>query len=202
MLEIGERKFLSIPGDRHHDLPPLLVRGEMPTTEWQLLFGTATEIVDSDELLSETVRLTELEEALERRRLDLAATLLQQYKTFLTQWNWGDSVVEWIRQCEITFDGQPDLKPLLRRNIWPHAGRASFVNLIQDKHREVDVALHKVVGLRLAFRQPPPISCVSEQFLMYLNGAIAESAYEAWANMGSDSASFPPERFDFPLYVM
>jgi hypothetical protein len=60
--------------------------------------------------------------------------------------------------------------------------------------------LEKAVGLRLTFRQPPPISCFSNQFLFYLNHSVASSAWQAWVNLTpSPIAALPPERFTFQI---
>jgi len=39
------------------------------------------------------------------------------------------------------------------------------------------------VGLRLTFRQPPPIDCCSNQFLLYLNSTVADTAYRTWSHL-------------------
>jgi hypothetical protein len=58
------------------------------------------------------------------------------------------------------------------------------------------VELEKAVGLRLAFRQMPPIRCCTDQFLFYLNNSVAHTAYRTWQDMTpSPIASLPPERF-------
>lgn len=204
MLEIGERKFIQIPGDKHHQLPPLLVRTAGRLEGAESVFGQAAAIVDSEELIPDTIQAVAPPEDLERRRLDLAFTLIDRYQSFLGLWLWGDSVLEWIRQCEITFETLPDLRFLVSGEVWPRAGRASLVTLLSDKHVEPrEAPLDRAVGLRLTFRQPPPIGCFSEQFLLYLNGSVAESAYRAWVSLASQpAASLPPERFDFQVHVM
>ena len=69
--------------------------------------------------------------------MDLALNLVDQYMGLLSHWHWGDAVIEWIRQCEITF-GERGLNcaTLLRSDLWPHAGRSSFVKLLEDKSVE------------------------------------------------------------------
>ena len=58
-------------------------------------------------------------------------------------------------------------------------------------------------GMRLTFRQPPPLKCFSDQFLLYLNTSIADTAYHTWAGMSVDAASsLPPERFHFDVVNM
>src|ERR1022692_4447418 len=111
------------------------------------------------------------------------------------------SIVEWIRQCEITFQSQSALRDLLHPDVWPHASRSSFVTLLADKHVTTPgVALETAVGLRLTFRQPPPIDCCSSEFLFCLNSSIAGSAYNAWARMGAGMpALLPPDRFHFDV---
>ena len=65
------------------------------------------------------------------------------------------------------------------------------------------VVLEKAVGMRLTFRQPPPIRCFSNQFLFYLNYSVAGSAFEHWASMSPDPVSaLPPERFTFDVVNM
>jgi hypothetical protein len=141
------------------------------------------------------------EEAVERRKMDLALNLVDQYLGLLNHWHWGDAVVEWIRQCEITFGTRIELRHLLRSDVWPHAGRSSFITLLEDKAvKPRGVELEKAVGLRLAFRQMPPIRCCSDQFLFYLNNSVAHTAYQTWSNMTPRPiSSLPPERFEFEV---
>ena len=49
------------------------------------------------------------ENILDQRRFDLALQLTEQYRGLLSHWMWGDSVLEWIRQCEITFECEATL---------------------------------------------------------------------------------------------
>ena len=87
-------------------------------------------------------------------------------------------------------------------DVWPHASRASFVRLLHEKGVPSTgvVALEKAVGLRLTFRQPPPIDCCSSQFLFYLNSPVADSAFHAWSHLvPANSALLPPERFHFDV---
>ncbi len=140
----------------------------------------------------------------EQRKFDLALQMTEQYRGLLTHWQWGDSILEWIRQCELTFGSRLELRTLLRADVWPHAGRTSFIHLLRDK--EVDtggVTLEKAVGMRLTFRQPPPIRCFSNQFLFYLHSSVSASAYQTWASMSPDPiSSLPPERFTFEVVNM
>jgi hypothetical protein len=141
------------------------------------------------------------EDILQQRKLDLALQLTQQYKGLLAHWLWGDSILEWIRQCEITFECEGTLRALLHPDVWPHASRASFVTLLMEKAVPTQgVGLEKAVGLRLTFRQPPPIDCFSSQFLVYLNSTVAGSAYQTWSHLIPQApALFPPDRFHFEV---
>jgi hypothetical protein len=141
---------------------------------------------------------------MERRRMDLALNLVDQYLGFVQHWQWGDSILEWIRQCETTFETRIDLRTLLSADLWPHAGRSSFVTLLEDKAVETrGVGIEKAVGLRLTFRQPPPLKCFSNQFLFYLNSPVATTAYSTWAAMSpSPVGALPPERFNFDVVNM
>jgi hypothetical protein len=192
---IGDRKFVEIPGERMHELPPLLVHRSQNWKRLDKMVDMAASIVESEDMVPVTGALPD--ELLEHRRFDLALNLVEQYKQLMTHWRWGDDILEWIRQCEITFEGRMELRNLLRSDVWPHAGRSSFVRLLEDKDVPTGgVQLEKAVGLRLTFRQPPPIACFSNQFLFYLNDSVGMSAYQAWASRNPAPVSaLPPERF-------
>lgn len=195
---MDERKYVEIPGSGTHELPPLLVRSapeDAPDRE--ALVNLAEEIVDSEDLV-------ESEQASQQQKLDLALHLTDQYYRLVTHWQWGDSILEWIRQCEITFQGQAQLRHLLHKDVWPHAGRSSFVDLLL--HKDVPthgVGVEQAVGMRLTFRQPPPIACFSNQFLFYLNSPLADTAYRTWAGLNVEHlAHLPPDRFYFQVLEM
>jgi hypothetical protein len=193
-----DERYIEIPGDRTHELPPLLVHpvAEYPADEaapsLESVMGEAEDMLAAIDADADT---------LEQRKYDLALQLTEQYKGLLSHWLWGDSVLEWIRQCEITFESESTLRKLLHPDVWPHASRASFVTLLADKHVPTHgVALERAVGLRLTFRQPPPIDCFSSQFLFYLNSTVGDSAYQTWSHLApGTSVLFPPERFHFDV---
>jgi hypothetical protein len=140
----------------------------------------------------------------EAAQMDLAINLIERYMGFVQHWQWGDSILEWIRQCETTFGTRIDLRNLLNADLWPHAGRSSFVTLLEDKSVDTKgVGIEKAVGLRLTFRQPPPLKCFSDQFLLYLNSQVGNTAYQTWAGMTPNPISaLPPERFTFDVVNM
>ncbi len=199
---VGDRAYVELPGDKQHELPPLLVHIAPRVKRLDKVVDMAKELVESDVFAPAVFAEAEIDQ--ERRRMDLAIQMVEQYMNLVTHWQWGDGVLEWIRQCETTFESRVDLRPFLRPDVWPHAGRTSFVNLLADKSVPTDgVVLHKAVGLRLAFRQPPPMSCCSDQFLFYLNGSVASTAYDKWAQMSPNPvSSLPPERFHFQVVAM
>jgi hypothetical protein len=202
---LGDRRFVEIPGDRLHELPPLMVRTSPGVKRLDRVMDMANDIVQSEELLADAAiqDWTDTHEA-ERRKMDLAVNLVEQYMSFVTQWQWGDSILEWIRQCETQFQITYDLRHILSPDLWPHASRCSFVTLLSDKAvRHDSVDLQQAVGMRLTFRQPPPIKCFSNQFLFYLNSTVATTAYDTWSHMAPDPiASLPPERFTFQVVEM
>ncbi|HZQ52169.1 MAG TPA: hypothetical protein VFB14_08230 [Bryobacteraceae bacterium] len=202
---IGDRKFVEVPGGKTHELPPLLVKTVPGVTRLDKMMEIANNIIEQEDMIPPVAADSiASEDLVERRKMDLALNLIDQYLGLLTHWHWGDAVVEWIRQCEITFGARPELRTLLRSDIWPHAGRSSFVTLLEDKDVNTEgVQLEKAVGLRLAFRQMPPIRCCSDQFLFYLNNSVAQTAFRTWLNMTpSPISSFPPERFEFEVVNM
>jgi hypothetical protein len=173
------------------------------------VMGMAEDLIDGEDMLALPAveasesdrRRAELD--LERRRMDLALNLVEQYLGFVQQWQWGDGILEWIRQCEITFETRLELRNLLSPGIWPHAGRSSFVGLLQDKAVKTGpIKLDRAVGMRLTFRQPPPLKCFSNQFLFYLNSSVASTAYGTWASMSAPVSALPPERFHFDVVNM
>jgi hypothetical protein len=202
---VGDRKFVEVPGGKTHDLPPLLVKTVPDVKRLDKMMGIAAEIIEQEDMVPQlAASLPGTDDLLERRKMDLALNLVDQYLGVLNHWHWGDSVLEWIRQCEITFGARLELRNLLRSDIWPHAGRSSFIKLLGDKAvKTPGVSLEKAVGLRLAFRQMPPIRCCSDQFLFYLNNSVAQSAYQTWFDMTPNPiSSLPPERFQFEIVDM
>lgn len=202
---IGDRKFVEIPGEKQHELPPLFVHSTAPIRHVHRVIGMANHIIESEDMIaSEALDEMVPDAGVDRRKMDLALNLVDQYKKLIFHWQWGNDILEWIRQCENTFDINRDLRNVLRHDVWPHAGRSSFVTLLADKAVNTHgIELQKAVGLRLTFRQPPPIACFSDQFLFYLNTNIASTAFQTWTQMVPDPvSSLPPERFNFQVYNM
>ena len=207
---LGDRRFVEIPGSQTHELPPLLVRTSPGVQRLDRVMDMASGLIDQEDMIPLPAvevpeadrRRTEMD--LERRRMDLALNLVEQYLGFVQQWQWGDGILEWIRQCETTFGTRLELRNLLRADVWPHAGRSSFVVLLEDKAvASGGVKIEKAVGMRLTFRQPPPLKCFSNQFLFYLNSSVASTAYQTWAAMSvTPISSLPPERFHFEVVKM
>lgn len=194
-----EGRYIQIPGAGTHELPPLLVH--VPDrVQGEEACELASALMEAEDMLLESGSEPEAQ-LLEERKFELALQLKERYHGLVSHWQWGDSVLEWIRQCEITFENVDALRQFLHPDVWPHAGRASFVTLLEDKGIAAQgVALESAVGLRLTFRQPPPIDCFSNQFLFYLNSSVAKSAYRAWSRMGpQDIGLFPPDRFHFQV---
>jgi len=188
-------RYLEIPGHETHELPPLLVHAAVERA------GDAAELASALVEAGDMLDASADPAAAEDRKFELAIQLSERYQALIAQWLWGNSILEWIRQCEITFENVQALRQLLRPDVWPHAGRASFVTLLEDKHVDPrGVALERAVGLRLTFRQPPPIDCISNQFLFFLDSPVATSAYQTWSRLSPHtSALLPPERFHFDV---
>jgi hypothetical protein len=200
---VGDRRFVEVPGGKTHELPPLLVNADRKRKRLDRVMSMASEIVESEDILEDAaIGISDFD--LSRRKMDLAVNLVEQYFTIVRHWQWGDSILEWIRQCETTFEARLELRNLLCTNVWPHAGRSSFVQLLADKAVDTDgVSLGEAVGLRLAFRQPPPMSCCTNQFLFYLNSTVASSAFQTWVHMTPAPIScLPPERFEVKVVKM
>jgi hypothetical protein len=193
-----DQRYIEIPGSQTHELPPLLVHGIDAHQPEESSVDLAAVMSEAEDMLAAT---DDNPETLEQRKFELALQLMEQYKGLVAHWFWGDGILEWIRQCETTFENENTLRQLLHPDVWPHASRASFVTLLEDKHvRTPGVALERAVGLRLTFRQPPPIDCFSNQFLFYLNSTVADTAYQTWSHLVPDAgALLPPDRFHFEV---
>lgn len=205
MHSLGDRHFLELPGDRTHELPPLLLRTAPRAKRLDHAVKMAEALIEDEDLIPALQAEDPSAAAhLEHRRLDLALNIVEQYLGLVEHWRLGDSILEWTRQCETTFESRQDLRLLLRPDIWPHAGRASFVTLIRDKAVDTrGVEPEKAVGVRLSFRQPPPLECCSDQFLFYLRSTLADAAYRKWSTLTPEPiSSLPPERFSFEVVDM
>jgi len=198
---IGDRKFVEVPGGKTHELPPLLVKTVPDVKRMDKMMYLAAEIIEQEEMIPVASLPFASEEILEARKMDLALNLVDQYMGLLSHWHWGDAVIEWIRQCEITFGTRLELRNLLRGDLWPHAGRSSFVKLLEDKSVQTGaVHLDKAVGIRLAYRRMPPLGCYTDQFLFYLSESAFLNVYRSWMGITpSGDASLPPERFHFDV---
>jgi hypothetical protein len=197
---VGDRKFVEVPGSKTHELPPLLVRMSPVVKRLDRVMDMANQLIEQEDMIPVgPVEVPEVER--DRRKMDLALNLIDQYMVFMQHWRWGDSILEWIRQCETTFDTRIDLRNLLHADVWPHAGRSSFVTLLEDKAVETGgVGIERAVGMRLTFREPPPLKCFSNQFLFYLNSTVGNTAYQTWARLTpSPVSALPPERFMFDV---
>ena len=193
-----DQRYIEIPGSKTHELPPLLVRATEMHQPQESTVDLASVMSEAEDMLAAN---DEQPEVLEQRKFELALQLMEQYKGLITHWFWGDGILEWIRQCETTFENENTLRQLLHPDVWPHASRASFVTLLADKHVPTcGVELERAVGLRLTFRQPPPIDCFSNQFLFYLNSKVADTAYQTWSHLVPEAgALLPPDRFHFEV---
>jgi hypothetical protein len=209
---VGDRRFVEVPGSKTHELPPLLVRMTPAVKRLDKVMDMASTVIEQEDMIpafhfdmaAQDGDSGKIQMDLDRRKMDLALNLVEQYLGFVQHWQWGDSILEWIRQCETTFETRIDLRNLLKSDIWPHAGRSSFVVLLEDKDVKTGgIGIEKAVGMRLTFRQPPPLKCFSNQFLFYLNSSMANTAYSTWARMTPNPISaLPPERFTFNIVNM
>lgn len=207
MEMLGDRRFVEVPGSKTHELPPLLVRMAADVKRLDRVMNMANDLIEQEDMIPVhplDAVAPDAHTEMDRRKMDLALNLVDQYLGFVQHWQWGDSILEWIRQCETTFEMRIDLRNLLRADVWPHAGRSSFVTLLEDKAVDTHgVGIEKAVGMRLTFRQPPPLKCFSNQFLFYLNSPVANTAYMTWAGLSpSPISALPPERFNFDVVNM
>ena len=84
---VGDRKFVELPGSRTHELPPLLVRTAPAPKRLDRVVGMAADIVESEDILPATAfEDPRVEMEFDRRKMDLALNLVDQYRAFLSYW--------------------------------------------------------------------------------------------------------------------
>jgi len=202
---VGDRRFVEIPGDKLHVLPPLVIQSALDAQRVERTLQMANALLESDEMIPTVITDSpDLESVRECRKMDLALRIVEEYGGLIQHWRMGDSILEWIRQCEMTFEMNGELRPFLHPDVWPHAGRSSFVTLLRDKSVDTGgIEPETAVGMRLSFRQPPPLNCCSDQFLFYLKSTLASTAYQTWARLSPPPvSSLPPERFRFEVHAI
>src|SRR6202167_4400782 len=104
---LGDRKFVEVPGTKTHELPPLLVRMSPDVHRLDKVMGMASDLVDQEDMIpvvsvdppGEPGRPRPPQE-MERRRMDLALNLVEQYMRLVRHGQGGETSLEWTRQCE------------------------------------------------------------------------------------------------------
>ncbi len=202
--QIGDRVFLELPGEKKFELPPLLVHNGGNPPRKDHLLSLAQQVVEKDDLVPTTpLDLVAGEGAIERRKFDFALNVVERHLAVVRAWHWGNAIQTWMVNCEEVFARTPVLKPCLAPDIWPHAGRSSFVRLLADKGVRPEAELLEAVGLRLAFRQPLPLNCVSDNFLFFMGQTLSATAFRSWETMSPPPHhDLPPERFSFEVVVL
>ena len=107
MQWIGDRRFVEIPGTGTLQLPPLLVKDNGLVRRLDKVVDLASKVIEKEDWVP-ALPLDALasETEVERRKMDLALNIVDQYLGLMRHWHWGDGIVEWIRQCEITFESK------------------------------------------------------------------------------------------------
>ena len=166
---LGDRRFVEVPGGQTHELPPLLVRMTPSVRRLDKVMDMANDLIEQEDMMPDTQAV--VPEAGARAPQDgSGAESDRSISGFCEALAMGrqhprmdSSVRNYLRRGL-------ELRILLKAEVWPHAGRSSFVVLLEDKAVPTNgVALEQAMGLRLTFRQPPPLKCFSNQFLFYLN---------------------------------
>lgn len=200
-MQIGEREFIEIPGDpsRTFELPPLLITKEV---EAVISNKKLLDVIENDGLIEapdSVVIDDKILKMIDAARHSMAVNLSDKYVEIVTYWHLGNSILQWVNQCETTFRSVEVLKFLVRPDVWPRADQKNIAELLPDKSICQEEELKLAVGARLSYRKLPPAECFSDKFLFFLEPAAAMAAYDAWAIMSPQRASLPPERFHFEV---
>ena len=76
---LGDRKFVEVPGTTTHELPPLLVRMSPHVSRLDRVMDMANQLIEQEDMIP-AGPVAEVE--MERRRMDLAVNLVDQYMAF------------------------------------------------------------------------------------------------------------------------
>jgi len=138
------------------------------------IMGIAAEIIEQEDMVpavaGDTIRS---EESIERRKMDLALNLVDQYLGLLSHWHWGDAVIEWNRQCEIT-SARGSSYAICCAAMYAHAGRSSFVTLLETRQSSPRRVLEKAVGCGWRSGRCRRFALL-RSFLFYLNKSVAQA---------------------------
>ncbi len=74
---IGDRKFLEPPGDRLHELPPLMIHRFVDVGRLDKVVGMAERIVESEDMIPPSALDAEFLTG-QQRKLDLAIQMVEQ----------------------------------------------------------------------------------------------------------------------------
>ena len=89
---VGDRRFVELAGDRTHKLPPLLVKTVPEVKRLDKIMGMAAEIIEQEDMIPPVAAdKVAGEELIERRKMDLALNLIEQYLGLMGHWHWGDA---------------------------------------------------------------------------------------------------------------
>lgn len=201
MVQIGNRRFVDIPGDPNKifELPPLLIAQEVTEDSFGEEILSAVERDGLIELPDNIIPNEKSLQMLEMARFDLANNLGEKYTDVIRNWYLGEFILEWIRQCEITFSHSTELKKLIHPDIWPRADRKNIATLLTDKSVCEEEELQSAIGVRISYRILPPVKYFSDHYLFYIGPIVHKTAYNAWASSYPAQIELPPERFHFEV---
>jgi hypothetical protein len=201
-MDTADKSYLlEIPGDKVYELPPFCLSGK-PQALWsEVNFRNAEKLVREEGLIPNTSSTVLDPGTALRQEHDLAINIAERYRRLQLLWRLGDDILRWVTHCETTFKLNATLNPFLSPDIWPHAGRTSFIHLLETKNIADALETEQAIGLRLAFRKPLPLNCLSDQFLFFLSPAVTKEAFITWTSMVPPPIHrFPPNRFDFQVF--
>src|ERR1041385_6620954 len=82
-LDMRDDRYIEIPGDGTHELPPLLVHSVTEQPRAENMIDMASMVLEAEDMLP---ILDEDREEVEQRKFDLAVQLTGQYRGLLAQW--------------------------------------------------------------------------------------------------------------------
>jgi hypothetical protein len=187
-------EYLQIPFPGLIELPPLLIS---PTRSVEL------DLYEAAERVSETGFLTNQDSRdFQARAYNSVSFLANAYTGLLNTWRIGTDVMEWTRQCSITFEDIPVLKETFcESDIWPNPRVHLLVELLKEKVVDLNgTDLEVATGLTRTFQVEPPFVSLTPEFMLFLYQTAGRSAYQNWSGTSPPpNLRLPPDKFYFQI---
>lgn len=189
MHQIGNKKFLKLPGNQTIELPPIIVsaysvRPKNLETCLDAIREKSYSIIGYD-LQTESQPTDEI-----------TINIFDSYIRFREKWILGEIFFRWVYQCRIERNINDPLRPFLSK-VWPDdLDLIRFSDLLDSKQIELFQNLHNSIGIRRMFDRLPTAKVLSD-YLLTRQDTIGNEVFNKIREY--DTELFPTERFHFEV---